>query len=178
MPNLHVWRPCDTVETAVAWKCALERDDGPSALILSRQNLPFCDRTGEQVSLISRGGYILASSAEQPQLILIATGSEIGPVREAATQLAIAGHQIRIVSMPCMEIFAAQDADYQAHVLPDGVPRLAVEAGSTDSWWRYVGGNGDVIGMQSFGASAPAAKLFEHYGFNAEAVVEAARRLL
>ncbi len=178
MPNMHVWRPCDTVETAVAWRCALERDDGPSALVLSRQNLPYCERTGEQIALVSRGGYILSSSAEPPQLILIATGSEIGLVREAAAVLEGEGRHVRVVSMPCAEVFAAQDSDYQAHVLPEGVPRLAVEAGTTDSWWRFVCGRGDVIGMQSFGASAPAAKLFEHYGFTVDAVVAAAHRLL
>jgi transketolase len=178
MPNMHVWRPCDTVETAVAWKSALERDDGPSALVLSRQNLPFCQRTGEQVALIRRGGYILSSSAEQPELIMMATGSEISLLREAAAILEREGRRIRVVSMPCVEVFARQDDEYQAHVLPETVPRLAVEAGSSDSWWRYIRGNGDVIGMQSFGASAPADKLFEHFGFTVQAVVEAARRLL
>ena len=178
MPNMRVWRPCDAVETAVAWRSALERDSGPSALVLSRQNLPFCERTGEQIGLISRGGYILTSPAAQPELILIATGSEISIVREAAQVLEREGRSVRVVSMPCAELFDEQDAQYQQHVLPPEVPRLIVEAGSTDSWWRYVRGNGDVIGMTSFGVSAPAAKLFEHFGFTVEAVVEAARRLL
>jgi transketolase len=178
MPNMHVWRPCDSVETAVAWRCALERDDGPSALVLSRQNLPFCERTGDQTALISRGGYILTNSAEQPEIVLIATGSEIGLVREAAAVLEHEGRHVRVVSMPCAELFVVQDSDYRKHVLPAAVPRLAVEAGTADSWWRFVCGNGDVIGMQSFGASAPAAKLFEHFGFTVDGVVEAARRLL
>lgn len=178
MPNMHVWRPCDAVETAVAWKFALERDSGPSALVLSRQNLPFCERSGEQIALVARGGYILTSPAAAPELILIATGSEIGIVREAADTLEREGRSVRVVSMPCADVFDEQDAEYQQHVLPTEVPRLIVEAGSTDSWWKYVRGNGDVIGMNSFGASAPAAKLFEHFGFTVEAVVEAARRLL
>jgi transketolase len=178
MPGMHVWRPCDSVETAVAWRCALERDDGPSALVLSRQNLPFCQRTGEQIALISRGGYILDSSAADPELILMATGSEVGLVREAAAVLEAEGREVTVVSMPCVERFAKQDAQYQAHVLPESVPRLAVEAGSTDSWWRLVRGNGDVIGMHSFGASAPASALFEHFGFTVEAILAAARRLL
>jgi transketolase len=178
MPNMHVWRPCDTVETAVAWRCALERADGPSALVLSRQNLPFCERTGEQTDLVSRGGYILSNSTGQPELILIATGSEVALVREAAEKLEAEGRQVRVVSMPCADVFAAQDEAYQSHVLPAGVPRLAVEAGSTDSWWRFIGGNGDVIGMDSFGASAPGPELFEHFGFTVDNVIDTARRLI
>ncbi|MGD8808063.1 MAG: transketolase [Gammaproteobacteria bacterium] len=178
MPNMHVWRPCDTVETAVAWRCALERDDGPAALVLSRQDLPFCQRTGEQVGLIARGGYILSASATPPQVILMATGSEVALVREAAAALERQGHSVRVVSMPCMEVFDAQDSEYRRHVLPADIPKLAVEAGSTDSWWRLVGGNGDVLGMHSFGASAPAEKLFEHFGFTAAAVAAAAAKLL
>ncbi|HMB73427.1 MAG TPA: transketolase C-terminal domain-containing protein, partial [Gammaproteobacteria bacterium] len=178
MPNMHVWRPCDSVETAVAWRSALERADGPSALVLSRQNLPFCPRTGEQAGLIARGGYILSNPAAQPELILLATGSEVGLVRDAAAALERGGSHVRVVSMPCVEIFEQQDADYREHVLPSTVPRLAVEAGSTDSWWRLIRGSGDVIGMHGFGASAPADKLFAHYGFTVEAVVEAALKLL
>jgi len=178
MPNMHVWRPCDTVETAVAWRCALERDDGPSALVLSRQDLPFCQRTAEQIDLIARGGYILSASATEPEVILIATGSETGLVREAAAVLEQRGHSVRVVSMPCIEVFSAQDAQYRSYVLPAAIPKLAVEAGSTDSWWRLIAGNGDVIGMHSFGESAPAEKLFEHFGFTADAVAAAALKLL
>ena len=178
MPNMHVWRPCDTTETAVAWRSSLERDDGPSALVLSRQNLPFCERTQEQVAAISRGGYILSSSVDSPEVILIATGSEVGLIRDAAAALEARGRRVRIVSMPCLDLFENQDEQYRAHVLPAGVPKLAVEAGSTDSWWRVIRGDGEVVGMRSFGASAPAKKLFEHYGFTAEAVAEAALKLL
>jgi len=178
MPNMHVWRPCDTVETAVAWRCALERDDGPTALVLSRQDLPFFQRTGEQIELIARGGYILSASATEPEVILIATGSETGLVSEAAAVLEQRGRSVRVVSMPCVEVFSAQDAQYRSHVLPAAIPKLAVEAGSTDSWWRLIAGNGDVIGMHSFGESAPAEKLFEHFGFTADAVAAAALKLL
>ena len=178
MPNMHMWRPCDTVETAVAWRCAIERRDGPSALALSRQGLPFFNRTEDQIDLISKGGYILSNSESAPEVILLATGSEVGLAAEAAAALRSAGRQVRVVSMPCVELFDMQEADYRAHVLPAGVPCLAIEAGVKDSWWRFVGSNGDVVGMSSFGESAPAKELFAHYGFTADAITAAALRLI
>ena len=179
MPNMVVWRPCDSVETAVAWRAAVERADGPTSLVLTRQGIPHVNRTADQIDAISRGGYILLDSDGDPELILIATGSEVSLTMVAARQLMEGGHRIRVVSMPCCEVFDAQPQSYRTHVLPDSMAkRLAVEAGATASWWRYVDGKGDVLGMQEFGQSAPAKVLFEHYGFTVEATVEAARRML
>ena len=179
MPNMAVWRPCDAVETACAWRSAVERLDGPTSLILTRQGLSHVARTDDQIDLIGRGGYILLDSDGDPDIILMATGSEVGLVLEAARDLMSEGVQVRVVSMPCTEVFDAQPQEYRSHVLPaTGAARLAVEAGARDCWWRYVGGRGDVLGMESFGQSAPGNALMEHYGFTAEAVAVAARRVL
>ncbi len=169
-PNLHTWRPCDTVESAVCWKSAIERRDGPSALVFSRQGLAPMPRSNEQVSAIARGGYILKDCAE-PQAILIATGSEVELAVAAADQLAAKGIQTRVVSMPCAEIFSAQDADYRDAVLPPAVrARVAVEALHADYWYKFVGLDGRVVGMTSFGESAPGNVLMEEFGFTVENV--------
>ena len=177
MPNLHVWRPCDAVETAVAWRAAIERRTGPTCLVLTRQDLPHVARTPEQIAASARGGYIVFSSAAAPAVTLIATGSEVQLVLGAARELDQAGLAVRVVSMPCTEVFDRQPAEYRNHVLPQGGARLVVEAGVTDGWWRYVGGRGTVLGIDRFGHSAPAKALFEHFGFTVAAVVAAARQL-
>jgi len=179
MPNMSVWRPCDAVETAVAWRAAVERSDGPTSLILTRQSLPHVNRTADQIEAIARGGYILLDSDGDPDVILMATGSEVSLALSAARELIEGGHRIRVVSMPCTDAFDAQPDSYRAHVLPaSDARRLAIEAGAKDCWWRYVEGKGDVLGMDQFGQSAPAKLLFEHFGFTVEAVVDAARRAL
>ena len=179
MPNMTVWRPCDAVETAVAWRSAVERLDGPTSLILTRQGLQHVARTLDQVELICRGGYILLDSDGEPELILIGTGSEVGLVLAAGRKLMAEGVRTRVVSIPSTEVFDAQPPEYRSHVLPDnGAARLAVEAGARDCWWRYIDGRGDVLGMESFGESAPGKALMEHYGFTVEAVMDAARRVL
>ena len=178
IPDLRLWRPCDTVETGVAWADAVARRDGPSVLVLTRQALPVQPRTPAQVADVARGGYVLADCDGKPDAVLIATGSEVALAVEAAQLLAARGRRVRVVSMPCTTLFDAQPADYRAAVLPAGVPRVAVEAGVTDGWYRYVGTDGAVIGMHSFGASAPAKKLFEHYGFTRDHVVGAVEALL
>jgi len=179
MPNMCVWRPCDTVETAVAWVDAIERRDGPTSLVLTRQGVPHQTRTGDQIDAIRRGGYVLVDSGREPELILIASGSEVGLVVDAAAALLEDGVAVRVVSMPSTSVFEQQDAAWHESVLPEKqTARLAVEAGSPDSWWRYVGPGGDVIGMEGFGQSAPASELFEHYGFSVANVVERAREVL
>ena len=179
MPNMAVWRPCDAVETAVAWRAAVERLDGPTSLILTRQGLSHVDRTADQIDLIARGGYILLDSDGDPEIILMATGSEVGLVLASARELMSGGRRVRVVSMPCTEAFDSQPREYRAHVLPDnGAVRLAVEAGARDCWWRYIGGRGDVLGVKGFGQSAPGKALMEHYGFTVEAVTDAAHRVL
>ena len=176
-PNLHTWRPCDTVESAVSWKSAIERNDGPSALIFSRQNLPHQTRDAEQVAAITKGGYILKDCAGTPDAIIIATGSEVSLAVEAAEKLA--GKNIRVVSMPCAEIFSAQDAAYREAVLPAAVTaRVAVEALHKDYWYKFVGLNGAIVGMDTFGESAPIADLMKHFGITTDAVVEAVNGLL
>ena len=179
MPNMTVWRPCDAVETAVAWRSAVERLDGPTSLVLTRQGLSHVARTDDQIDLIARGAYILLDSDGDPEVILMATGSEVGLVLGAARNLVSEGVRVRVVSVPCTEVFDAQPEEYRSHVLPaNGAARLAVEAGARDCWWRYIGGRGDVLGMASFGQSAPGKAVMEHYGFTVEAVTEAARRVL
>jgi transketolase len=178
IPNMQVWRPCDTVETALAWASAVERTDGPTSLILSRQALPPMERTPAQVAEVARGGYVLVDSGGRPDCVLIATGSEVGLAVDAARRLAETGRRIRVVSMPCTAIFDMQPQQYRDSVLPPGVPRVAIEAGVRDGWWRYLGGNGAVIGMDGFGASAPAKKLFEHFGFTPDNVVRTVEGLL
>ena len=179
MPNMRVWRPCDTVETAVAWRDAIERRDGPTSLVLTRQGLPHQLRSAAQIAEIARGGYVLRDCEGTPDTLLIATGSEVALAMDAATQLADDGIKARVVSMPCPGIFDEQDDAYRDSVLPAGVSaRVAVEAGVTEPWWRYVGPAGTVIGLNRFGESAPAGELFEHFGFTAANVAAAARQLL
>jgi len=178
IPNMRVWRPCDTVETAMAWADAIERRDGPTSLVLSRQALPAMARSTAQVADIGRGGYVLADCEGKPDCVLIATGSEIALAAAAAKGLAERGRKARVVSMPCTSLFDAQTQAYRDEVLPPGVPRVAIEAGASAGWWRYVAGHGAVIGLDEFGASAPAAKLFEHYGFTRDNVIQTVEGLL
>jgi transketolase len=178
-PNFSTWRPCDQVEAAVGWKLAIERHDGPTALILSRQNLAQIERTPEQVKNIARGGYILKDSGGKPDVILIATGSEVEITVKAAEKLAAEGHAVRVVSLPSTDIFDAQDEAYRESVLPSDVnARVAVEAGIADYWYKYVGLKGAIVGMRGYGESAPADKLFPYFGFTVENVVEKAQNLL
>ncbi|MFL2545778.1 MAG: transketolase [Candidatus Rariloculaceae bacterium] len=179
MPNMHVWRPCDAVETAVAWQAAIEKTNGPTSLILTRQGLPHMQRTADQIESVAKGGYILLDSDGDPELIFIATGSEVALAMSAAKQLQDDGRRVRVVSMPCTETFDSQSESYRDHVLPAGdAQRLAIEAGVADCWWRYIDGRGDVLGIDRFGQSAPAAELFAEYGYTVEAVTAAAQRLL
>ncbi|OBS98134.1 transketolase [Vibrio cyclitrophicus] len=178
-PNMSTWRPCDQVESAVAWKLAIERKDGPSSLIFSRQNLAQQDRNAEQVTNIAKGGYILKDCAGKPELIIIATGSEVELAVEAAAQLTAEGKAVRVVSMPATDAFDKQDAEYRESVLPSDVTaRIAVEAGIADFWYKYVGFGGKIIGMTTFGESAPAGELFKMFGFTTENVVNTAKELL
>ncbi|WP_312829969.1 transketolase [Pantoea anthophila] len=178
-PNMSVWRPCDQVETAVAWKAAIERHHGPTALILSRQNLLQPERTPEQIENIKRGGYVLKDCDGTPEVILIATGSEIEITLGAADKLTSGGHKVRVVSLPSTDLFDAQDAAYRESVLPVGVKaRVAVEAGIADYWFKYVGLEGAIVGMTTFGESAPAGKLFPEFGFTVENIVSHAEALL
>ncbi|CAM8622424.1 TktA Transketolase [Oxalobacteraceae bacterium] len=177
IPQLDNWRPCDTVESAVAWAEAVKRHDGPSTLIFSRQNLPFVERDTGQIAAIARGAYVLRD-APNAKALIIATGSEIELALKSAEQLAAEGVPVRVVSMPCADVFARQDAEYQASVLPKGMPRVAVEAGVTDFWFKYVGLEGKVIGIDTFGESAPAGALFKYFGFTTDRVVAAVRSVL
>lgn len=174
-PNLDNWRPCDQVESAVAWKQAILRNDGPTSLIFSRQGLAQQARDAQQVADIARGGYVLVDCDGTPEFILIATGSEVQLAVDAAAQLTEQGKAVRVVSMPSTDVFERQDADYREAVLPSAVvKRVAVEALSKESWYKYVGFNGAIIGMDTFGESAPAGDLFKHFNITVEAVVEAA----
>ncbi|TQQ18106.1 transketolase [Vibrio cholerae] len=178
-PNMSTWRPCDQVESAVAWKLAIERKDAPSALIFSRQNLAQQPRSAEQVANIAKGGYILKDCAGQPELILVATGSEVELAVAAYEQLSAEGKAVRVVSMPSTDAFDKQDAAYREAVLPSAVTkRIAIEAGIADFWYKYVGFGGRIIGMTSFGESAPAGELFKLFGFTTENVVKQAKELL
>lgn len=178
-PNMSTWRPCDQVESAVAWKYAIERQDGPSSLIFSRQNLTQMDRSSEQLANIARGGYVLKDCAGTPELIFIATGSEVELAMQAAEQLTAEGHQVRVVSMPATDVFDKQDAAYRESVLPAAVTaRVAVEAGIADFWYKYVGFGGRIVGMTTFGESAPAELLFKEFGFTVENVVAKAKEIL
>ena len=178
IPGMHVWRPCDTVESAVAWARAVERRDGPSCLIFTRQNSQFQPRSAATRAAISRGGYVLAEAAGTPTAIIIATGSEVELATSAQKLLAAEGVQVRVVSMPCTQVFDAQDVAYRESVLPRGMPRVAVEAGVTDFWWKYVGLEGKVIGINRFGESAPFKDLFKFFGFTAENVAQAAKSVI
>jgi transketolase len=178
-PNMHTWRPCDTVESAVAWKSAIERRDGPSSLVFSRQGLPHQQRDAAQVDGIARGAYVLKDTDGAADAILIATGSEVHLAVAAAEQLAGAGRQVRVVSMPCAEVFEAQDAAYRESVLPsDVLARVAVEALHADWWYKYVGLDGRVVGMTSFGESAPAGDLFTEFGFTVDNIVSVVEEVL
>ena len=175
IPNNDVGRPCDAVESAVAWRAAIERRDGPSCLVFSRQNLAHQPRTDAQVDAVARGGYVLKDSAGAPQLILVATGSEVGIAMQAAQQL---GDGVRVVSMPSSDVFDRQDAAYRESVLPNACrKRVAVEAGVSDFWRKYVGLDGAVVGIDGFGASAPIEALMPHFGFTVDNVIAMARSL-
>ena len=179
MPNMSVWRPCDAVETAVAWRHAIERRDGPTSLILTRQGLPHQERSAVQLADVGRGGYVLKDSDGMPELILIATGSEVALAVAAADELAADGVKVRVVSMPSTDQFDQQSDDYREAVLPAAVTaRVAVEAGVTSGWWRYTGTRGQVIGLDRFGESAPAEVLFEYFGFSVANVSKIARETL
>ncbi len=183
IPNMDVWRPCDTTESAVAWAAAIERREGPSSLAFSRQNLPFQVRSADQVADIRRGGYILSEAGTpaqtgKAQAVIIATGSEVALAMAAQKQLADEGIAVRVVSMPSTNVFDRQDAAYRSAVLPTGLPRVAVEAGVTDGWYKYVGLEGAVIGLDRFGESAPAGDLFKYFGITTDAVVAAVKKVL
>jgi transketolase len=181
IPHLDVWRPCDTVETALAWTAALERRDGTTCLLLTRQNVAFNPRRADQIAAIRRGAYVLIE-APGARATIIATGSEVALAVGAQKALAEAGVPVRVVSMPCCSVFDRQDAPYRAQVLPRGIPRVAVEAGVTDYWRKYVGAiddpSGAVVGIDRFGESAPGAVLFKHFGFTVDHVVAEVRRVL
>lgn len=178
-PNLHTWRPCDTVESAVCWKSAIERQAGPSALIFSRQGLAPMPRKNEQVADIAKGGYVLKDCVGEAELIVIATGSEVELAIQAADQLTASGKKVRVVSMPCAEVFSAQNASYKQSILPIEVgARIAVEAAHEDYWHKFVGLEGRIIGMSTFGESAPINDLMEHFGFTVENLVATAEELL
>jgi transketolase len=185
IPNMDVWRPCDSVESAIAWQAAIERRDGPSSLLFTRQNVAFQKRDDATIASVRRGAYVLADFAEAGaarRAVVIATGSEVPLAIAARDLLAADGIAVRVVSMPCTRVFDAQDDAYRASVLPAGVPRVAVEAGSTDGWRKYVGAiddrRGAVVGIDTFGESAPGGVLFKHFGFTAERVAAAVRRVL
>ncbi|MEW6426528.1 MAG: transketolase [Thermodesulfobacteriota bacterium] len=179
IPNMAVWRPCDAVESAVAWRVAVERRNGPSSLLFSRQNLPHQQRTGGQLAAIARGGYVLSDCDSTPELILIATGSEVALAMDSARELTGRGRRVRVVSMPSVDAFEAQDEAYRRSVLPAAVTaRIAIEAGVTAGWHKYVGDRGAVVGIDRFGESAPGDVLFRYFGFTVEHVVEVAEKLL
>ncbi|HEX3057861.1 MAG TPA: transketolase [Usitatibacter sp.] len=177
IPQMDVWRPCDTVETAIAWACAIERKDGPTSLALSRQNLPFVKRGAGAAGDIRRGGYVI-SDAQSPRAVVIATGSEVSIALAAQKNLADAGVPVRVVSMPCTSVFDRQDRAWRDSVLPKGLPRVAIEAGVTDYWRKYVGLEGEVVGIDRFGESAPAADVYKFLGIDAEHVVAAVQRIV
>jgi transketolase len=186
IPNLSVWRPCDTVETAMAWEAAVRRpvsigmtvrDGGPTALLLSRQNLPFVPRDDKTRAAIARGGYVLRDG-NAPMAVIIATGSEVGIALDAQERLRLEGLAVRVVSMPSTDVFDKQSAEWKRSVLPDGLPRVAVEAGCTSGWYKYVGLDGAVVGIDRYGESAPAGALFKFFGLTAEKVAETVKRLL
>jgi transketolase len=174
IPGLDVWRPCDMLETAVAWRCAIERADGPSALLLSRQNCPQHGGGMQRAALVTRGGYVLSDTDGTPDVVLIATGSEMAITTGARDLLAERGVKARVVSMPCADVFDKQDKAWRDAVLPPGIRRVAVEAGATMSWYKYVGLEGAVVGIDRFGESAPGGAVMKYLGFTAEHVAEVA----
>jgi transketolase len=177
IPRMDVWRPCDTVETLAAWISAVEKQDGPTSLILSRQNLPFVKRDDAQIAAVAKGGYVL-KDAKGAKAIIIATGSEVDLALKAQEQLAGEGVPVRVVSMPSTTQFDKQDKAYRDEVLPRNLPRVAVEAGVTGFWHKYVGLDGKVVGMDTFGESAPAGELYKHFGITAANVVKAVKEVL
>ncbi len=178
-PNMSLWRPCDMVESAVAWRAAIERTDGPTALIFTRQGLPHQQRNSAQLAAVARGGYVLSDCEGEPEAIIIATGSEVKLAMAAQQTLAEKGRRVRVVSMPSVDVFENQDGYYRESVLPSGVlARVAVEAAHKDYWYKFVGLDGRIVGMDSFGESAPAGELFEYFGITAAAVVEAVEEVL
>jgi transketolase len=179
MPNLSLWRPCDALETAVAWIAAIERRNGPTALVLSRQPLPQQKRTAQQQAAVRRGGYVLIDCVGAPESLVMATGSEIGIAAQAVNSLNERGRRVRLVSMPATDVFDAQDAAYREAVLPKAIGRrLAVEAGATLGWWHYVGSQGRVLGIDRFGASGKASDLFPHFGFTVDNIVKQVEELM
>jgi transketolase len=176
IPNVDVWRPCDSEESAFAWAAAIQRRDGPACLVLSRQSLPFQQRA--RGADIARGGYVLVEPAASPVAAIIATGSEIALAVDAQKRLADNGIPVRVVSMPCTNVFDRQERAYRETVLPPSLPGVAVEAGVSDYWHKYLGRDGRVIGLDRFGESAPAGELFDAFGFTAERVVDAVRAVL
>ena len=178
IPHMTVWRPCDAVETHAAWIDALERRDGPTCLALTRQALPHQPRDADALAAIRRGGYVLADADGTPELVLIATGSEVALAMAARTALVAKGRRVRVVSMPSTSVFDRQDRAWRDSVLPAGTARVAIEAGVTSGWWRYVGSHGRVVGIDEFGASGPANELFAHFGFTPQNVISVAEELL
>jgi transketolase len=181
IPNMDVWRPCDTVETLVAWAFALERRDGPSSLLFSRQAVPFVKDAEHARDAIVRGGYVFREApggARKARAVLIATGSEVPLAVEAQTRLVQAGLPVRVVSMPSNTVFGRQSASYKAGVLADGLPGVAIEAGVTDFWWKYVRADGAVLGVDRFGESAPAPAVYKHFGLTADNLVATVQQLL
>jgi transketolase len=179
VPHLDAWRPCDAVETAIAWRAAVERRGGPTALLLSRQNLAPQRRDAATRAAVARGGYVLAEAEEgPPRAVIVATGSEVQLAMEARALLAARGVAVRVVSMPCTTVFDRQPRAWRDAVLPPGVPRVAVEAGVTDGWRKYVGLEGAVVGIDSFGESGPAAELFRHFGLTPGHVADAVASVL
>jgi len=179
IPNMDLWRPCDTVESIAAWVAAVERKDGPTSLVFTRQNLAFQKRDANQIANIRKGGYVLSEAGGgKPQAVIIATGSEVTLAMEAQKLLAAEGVKVRVVSMPSTSVFDKQDQTYKDSVLPKGVKRVAVEAGVTGGWYKYVGLDGAVVGMDCFGESAPAPELFKHFGFTADNVVATVKKVL
>jgi transketolase len=179
IPNMSVWRPCDSAEALVAWADAVAADNHPSCLIFSRQGLPFMPRDSQQLANIRRGGYVLkAATEENAQAVLIATGSEVELAINAQTRLAEKGIATHVVSMPNTHIFDQQDKTYRDSVLPTNLPRIAIEAGVSDSWYKYVGTNGAIIGINRFGESAPAEQLFQEFGFTVDQVVDVVKSVI
>ena len=180
-PNMDVWRPADTCETLTAWACAISRQDGPSSLIFSRQNLPFVERDEINVDDMEKGGYIMLEAPNGPssvEVTLVATGSEVALAAEVRKQLLAMNIQTRLVSMPSTTVFDRQDKEYRDFVLGEGRPVVAIEAGRTDGWWKYIRGAGTVIGLDHFGESAPASELFKLFGFTVDNVVETVQQVL
>jgi len=178
IPNMDVWRPCDAVESTAAWIAAIERTDGPTSLLFSRQNLPHQRRGAEQIAAIRQGGYVLSEAQGEVRCVLIATGSEVALALEAQAQLAAQGIPVRVVSMPSTTVFDRQPREVRDAVLPPGVPRVAIEAGVPDAWYKYVGLDGAVVGLARFGESAPAGELFKYFGFTAHGVIQAVQSVL